>query len=384
MQQRIFADPAAVTHHLHLHHLRAAGHAAQTMTINRKFHDGSGGSGGGHHQPSEITSIPPPFYGDDNPPPLPPLRNPQKALQQQLSSSTTVTTRGVESDACDTPVDRRIYIYSSAKYGSNGDKPSPSPALAGCNTNGSSTIKQQPHRELKDGKNPQTTTFCATAAPNSKPLPSIINCPLPDIPSKGVAGMEQGAVAKDDIYIKRKLLADHSNGGSKFATLKPIQAPKIEAQKLPHPAEPGKTYSNDTIRSLQQQATAVPDVIVEPLSPPPPPPLPFIPTTSADGCGGGGSAGSSGSSGYGTAAGGLMPCQIQALPLPPPPLEVFQQQSMDSDSSQLAAGLRLPPPPTNEELQQNGCTMLNGAGTNCQQTRTVGADPSCFYAVTEL
>uniref|UniRef100_A0A182VG33 Protein tweety homolog n=1 Tax=Anopheles merus TaxID=30066 RepID=A0A182VG33_ANOME len=191
----------------------------------------------------------------------------------------------------------------------------------------------------------------STPGYSSKPLPSIINCPLPDIP-KGVAGA--APTSKDDIYVKRKLLTDHPNG-SKFATLKPIPAPKIEPNGLN-----GKHTGADL--AAQQQL-------------PPPPPPPPLPVT-------GGSSGSSGgsSSGYGTA--GLTTSQIQSLPLPPPPLEL---QSDPDDP-----GLRLPPPPTSEELlesgaagQPNGDGVPNGADTSALADKP-GHDENSFYAVTEL
>uniref|UniRef100_A0A182WZ92 Protein tweety homolog n=1 Tax=Anopheles quadriannulatus TaxID=34691 RepID=A0A182WZ92_ANOQN len=355
-QQRAMLDPAtaaaAAAHHLHLHQQQqqhAGGHAhpAQTMTINRKLH-GAAGVPGAH-------PTLPPVYGDDTPPPLPPLRNPQKALLPQP----VATVAG--SDACTTDpgagTDKQIYIYSTAKYGRY-------------DPNGKTASQQQPQQPQQPhpapgkgveggpadkgsagGKNPNTTTFSSTPGYSSKPLPSIINCPLPDIP-KGVAGA--APTSKDDIYVKRKLLTDHPNG-SKFATLKPIPAPKIEPN------------------GLNGKHTGA-DLAAQQLPPPPPPPLP-LPVT-------GGSSGSSGgsSSGYGTA--GLTTSQIQSLPLPPPPLEL---QSDPDDP-----GLRLPPPPTSEELlesgaagQPNGDGVPNGADTSALADKP-GHDENSFYAVTEL
>ncbi|XP_058127699.1 protein tweety-like [Anopheles ziemanni] len=350
-QQRALLDPAAAGHHLHLHHQQqqqqqqqqqgtgpqvpgAHVHPGQTMTINRKLH---GAAAGGVTGPLPL----PPVYGDDNPPPLPPLRNPQKALPPPTSTEASAETAAAGTD-------KQIYIYSTAKYGGS--------------------IKP----------NPNTTTFSATPASNSKPLPSIINCPLPDIPK---------SAPKDDIYVKRKLLSDHPNG-SKFATLKPIPVPKIDPGAL----------QNGGKQALPNGPLPTPADAQ--LPPPPPPPLPAT-TTSSSGSSGGSS------SGYGTV--GLTTSQIQSLPLPPPPLELLQEQPANNNhhhhQDHQDQALRLPPPPTNEELRSsamdNGPTQLNGSGGGGGGVVVQNGDPglptdggkgvavgnnddNSFYAVTEL
>ncbi|XP_035919575.1 protein tweety-like [Anopheles stephensi] len=387
-QQRAMLDPAtaaaAAAHHLHLHQQQqhAAGgpghvHPAQTMTINRKLH-GTGGVPGGHPLP--------PVYGDDNPPPLPPLRNPQKALPQPVSTvagSDPTTTDAAGSD-------KQIYIYSTAKYGKY-------------DPNGKSHLHQQQQLQQQQShpasgkppgeagpdkavggagaKNPNTTTFSSTPGFNSKPLPSIINCPLPDIP-KSASNGSNSTTSKDDIYVKRKLLSDHPNG-SKFATLKPIPAPKIEPNNLN-----GKHQHQQ--HPISNGANGVGGVTPADLAsqlPPPPPPPPLPVTGSSSGSSGGSS------SGYGTA--GLTTSQIQSLPLPPPPLELLQQQQQQTHPDD--QGLRLPPPPTTEELrstlasngvdgQQNGgvSDSVPNGDTTLPDKAAHGHDDNSFYAVTEL
>uniref|UniRef100_A0A182M8X3 Protein tweety homolog n=1 Tax=Anopheles culicifacies TaxID=139723 RepID=A0A182M8X3_9DIPT len=320
----------------------------------------------------------PPVYGDDNPPPLPPLRNPQKALPHPVS-----TIAGSDTSTADTAAagsDKQIYIYSTAKYGKY-------------DPNGKTHLQQQQQQshpttgKLGEGvpdkgngtKNSNTTTFSSTPGFNSKPLPSIINCPLPDIPKSASNG---STTSKDDIYIKRKLLMDHPNG-SKFATLKPIPVPKIEPNNL---NDKQQHQENNMSKGANGAGTAIPDLAVQ-LPPPPPPPPPVT----------GSSSGSSGgsSSGYGTAR--LTASQIQSLPLPPPPLELLQQQQNHPDDQ----GLRLPPPPTNEELrsssmESNAIGQQNGGGvgdsapngdTSIPDKAASAAhdhDDNSFYAVTEL
>ncbi|XP_035777527.1 protein tweety-like isoform X2 [Anopheles albimanus] len=364
---------AAAAHHLQMHH------AAQTMTINRKLHGAaaahthphpSAAQMQQHQQQQQQSVVPSPVYGDDNPPPLPPLRNPQKALP-------VVTTVAAVSDAEAT--DRANYIYSTAKYGAG---------------KGSVAAQQQPPKQQSvpmpsaAAKNPNTTTFCSTPASNSKPLPSIINCPLPDIP-------KAPATAKDDIYVRRKLLTDQhhhpaAGAGGKFATLKPIPAPKIEPAKVALNGA-GRGYAG-TVEEAAEVAAAAGQLLPPP---PPPPPLPVVAGTGTA-TSGSSSGGSSGSSGYGTA--GLTTSQIQSLPLPPPPLEVLQQQQqqqqqqthqehgeMDEESS--LASARLPPPPTTEELQQNGCAPVAASGDHGDKPPAEHGDnddDNNFYAVTEL
>uniref|UniRef100_A0AAG5DB20 Protein tweety homolog n=1 Tax=Anopheles atroparvus TaxID=41427 RepID=A0AAG5DB20_ANOAO len=356
------------------------------MTINRKLH-AAGVTGGGVGAAGGLPL--PPVYGDDNPPPLPPLRNPQKALPPPVSTVAGSDASAVGTDPVTAGTDKQIYIYSTAKYG----KYDPSTGKG----HGQQQQQQQLHAHHQPGgpapgkygdaqdkpiatggsKNPNTTTFSSTPASNSKPLPSIINCPLPDIPK---------SAPKDDIYVKRKLLSDHPNG-SKFATLKPIPVPKIEPGNLP-PLHNGasKPLPNGPLTPADAQ-----------LPPPPPPPPPAT----------AGSSGSSGgsSSGYGTV--GLTTSQIQSLPLPPPPLELLQQQQQQQQNSHQDhqdQALRLPPPPTNEELRSSamdngaagGPAQLNGGGgghmpngdtgltTEGGKSAAVGNDDNSFYAVTEL
>uniref|UniRef100_A0A182PUB0 Protein tweety homolog n=1 Tax=Anopheles epiroticus TaxID=199890 RepID=A0A182PUB0_9DIPT len=366
LQQRAMLDPAtaaaAAAHHLHLHQQQHAGgghvHPAQTMTINRKMHGATGLAPGASHPL-------PPVYGDDNPPPLPPLRNPQKALPQP--DATTTDAAGA---------DKQIYIYSTAKYGKYDPNSKTAPHQYPAAMTGK-TGDAPPPDKGSAGKNPNTTTFSSTPSFNSKPLPSIINCPLPDIP-KSTSNGSGSTTSKDDIYVKRKLLSDHPNG-SKFATLKPIPAPKIELNNLNSKQQQQPITNGANNGGTVEMAAQLP--------PPPPPPPPA--TT-------GNSSGSSGgsSSGYGTA--GLTNSQIQSLPLPPPPLELLQQQQQQQNNSTTHPddqGLRLPPPPTSEELRSStmetnganhsGDTVPNG-GDSTTMADKAGHDENSFYAVTEL
>ncbi|XP_049547670.1 protein enabled homolog [Anopheles darlingi] len=327
--QRVLQDPAAAAaaaHHLQMHH------AAQTMTINRKLHGAAGAHTHPHpasaaaqmqQQQQQQSVVPSPVYGDDNPPPLPPLRNPQKALP-------VVTT--VAASETDTASDRPNYIYSTAKYQGQGGKgsggsvsahhtqqpPQPKQPLAGAGASAAAS------------KNPNTTTFCSTPASNSKPLPSIINCPLPDIPKAPTA------TAKDDIYVAL-------NGSSKG------------------------TYGTTTVTGMEETVAATGQL----LPPPPPPPLPAVTgsgTGSGTGIGGtatsSSSGGSSGSSGYGTQQ------------------HTLQEQHGETDEEASLAAARLPPPPTTEELQQNGCAVT--ASDHSDKQPATEHDDNNFYAVTEL
>uniref|UniRef100_A0A182N0N7 Protein tweety homolog n=1 Tax=Anopheles dirus TaxID=7168 RepID=A0A182N0N7_9DIPT len=282
--------------------------------------------------------------------------------------------------------DKQIYIYSTAKYGKydpNGkahmqqqqqqqqllhqqhqqhQQHHPAAAAAG-------GAKMGPEDKGNTGgnKNPNTTTFSSTPGSNSKPLPSIINCPLPDIPKGAGNG---GPTSKDDIYVKRKLLSDHPNG-SKFATLKPIPAPKIEPNHLSGKQQQQQHQSLSNGANGSDAGTAAD--LASQLPPPPPPPPPVTGSSSGS---------SGGSSGYSTS--GLTTSQIQSLPLPPPPLELLQQQQQQQQhqhTHQDDQSLLLPPPPTSEELEANGGTQQNGDGHDGEK---VGADDNSFYAVTEL
>uniref|UniRef100_A0A182QAJ0 Protein tweety homolog n=1 Tax=Anopheles farauti TaxID=69004 RepID=A0A182QAJ0_9DIPT len=216
------------------------------------------------------------------------------------------------------------------------------------------------------GRLPSHSSPTHLHGPNNgnKPLPSIINCPLPDIPKTSGNG---GPTSKDDIYVKRKLLADHPNG-SKFATLKPIPAPKIEPNHL---SGKQQQHQHSLSNGANGSDAAAPADLVSQLPPPPPPPPPAT----------GNSSGSSGgSSGYSTS--GLTTSQIQSLPLPPPPLELLQQHQHTHQDEQ---SLLLPPPPTSEELEANGGTQQNGDGHDSVIGEKGGAtDDNSFYAVTEL
>ena len=201
------------------HQLYHQNHPQHTMTINRKI----------------INDKPQNIYNEDNPPPLPPLRNPAKAIPMatipQGAAVTSQITTVSNSDSVqaipslNTP-DNSIYERDKAIYI--------------CSTlRNPNQMKSQ-------------TTFNATPATNTKPLPSIINCPLPEIPKEA-----QQNGPREEIYVKRKFLDQNS----KFATLKAIPLPKIDAIELEQQRK--KMESNKMEKTEKTEVEAFPE-------PPPP------------------------------------------------------------------------------------------------------------------
>lgn len=278
-------------------------------------------------------------YNDEVPPPLPPLRNPQKALESVQAIPSL-------NDSSVNERDKQIYICSTLKNpnipnnhngshnnGSNGN------THYGTMRNNTNAIKNQ-------------TTFNSTPPTTTKPLPSIINTPLPEIPTQPT--QQPAQAPKDDIYVKRKFIDQNS----KFATLKAIPLPKIEALELE--AQRKKMAQNSASSGAHNgPATIVPAVS----SPLPPPPLTTMSTA-------------------------MTTSQIQSLPLPPPPPELIEEEP-------------LPPPPPPVELAAD---LSSAGGDNPKEViyatkaitsnhigndgsganATSNGDESSFYAVTEL
>ncbi|XP_058445773.1 putative uncharacterized protein DDB_G0277255 [Malaya genurostris] len=344
-QQHLSMPPGA------RHHQHASGHPGHTMTINRKVIDQN-------------------QYNEDTPPPLPPLRNPQKALDPVQAIPSL-------NDSSINERDKQIYICSTLKNPTSHNTKDNSNIMS--NSNGQThpnNTNNHAHGNNSYGTMKQTTntiknqtTFNSTPATTTKPLPSIINTPLPEIPKQ-----HQLPPPKDDIYVKRKLIDQNS----KFATLKAIPMPKIEALEL-------EAQKKKIMQAQQQKTSNTPNGIpvTTTISTLPPPPVT-------------------------TVSGVLTASQIQSLPLPPPPPELIEEEALPP-----------PPPPVvqDDELTAHdsskninvtkvdtkeviyatkAITSHNNNGTNGNHNGSNGSivtnptntnnnsDESSFYAVTEL
>ncbi|XP_055522697.1 homeobox protein 5-like [Wyeomyia smithii] len=336
------------------HHQHSVGHPSHTMTINRKMIEQS-------------------HYSEDNPPPLPPLRNPQKALE-------TVQAIPSLNDSSVNERDKQIYICSSLKNPNNqnlnNNASSSNSSSTNSQTNNSCSYQNNGNNSygtMKPTNNTikNQTTFNSTASTTTKPLASIINTPLPAIPKNS-----QSLVSKDEIYVKRKLIDQNS----KFATLKAIPLPKIEALEI---EAQKKKNTQQTKQQNLSTGTANENTMTTITDPLPSPPV----TTNVN---------------------TMTTTQIQSLPLPLPPPELIEEP------------LPPPPPPVDEDGQivyHDDSTNMNVVKSDLKEviyatkkitnTHTNGAsngnnsvacgnctanptntnnnsDENSFYAVTEL
>lgn len=276
-------------------------------------------------------------YNDEIPPPLPPLRNPQKALEPVQAIPSL-------NDSSVNERDKQIYICSTLKnpnnpgnhngnHGSNGNG-----THYGTMRNNTSAIKNQ-------------TTFNSTPPTTTKPLPSIINTPLPEIPSQPT--QQQAPAPKDDIYVKRKFIDQNS----KFATLKAIPLPKIEALEI---EAQRKKMAQNAASGAPNGASA--STVSSPLPPPPVTTMSSAMTTS----------------------------QIQSLPLPPPPPELIEEEPLPPPPPPVDLDADLSAHDAKKEVIYATKAIANNHGNNGGGTATNptnvnnGSDESSFYAVTEL
>ncbi|XP_058840163.1 transcription factor mef2A-like [Topomyia yanbarensis] len=283
------------------HHQHPGGNPGHTMTMNRKVIDKN-------------------HYNEDTPPPLPPLRNPQKALDPVQAIPSL-------NDSSISERDKQIYICSSLKnpnnHNTNNSSNNSNNGQTHPNTTSNHSHGSNPYGTMK--QNPNTlknqTTFNSTLATTTKPLPSIINTPLPEIPKQS-----QLPAPKDDIYVKRKLIEQNS----KFATLKAIPMPKIEALDI-------ETQKKKMAQTHQQKTTHTPNgmPVIKNTSLLPPPPVT-------------------------TASGTMTASQIQSLPLPPPPPELIEEEPLPP-----------PPPPIGHEGGLSGHDDLKTTNTAKTETKEV-------------